>query len=131
MREYSIREFRMKLKEAFEAAESGDVYITRKGQRYRLCVESTSDMLNRLADEYTEADRQVYGLGVPTNTPTPEIPETPKAAVQRQVEEIITPQQRPAGLPCCNQSSPCKHWRWDPQLAMWQNILTGEIREAQ
>ena len=24
-----------------------------------------------------------------------------------------------------------KHWRWDPQLAMWQNILTGEIREAQ
>lgn len=115
MREYSIREFRMKLKEAFEAAESGDVYITRKGQRYRLCVESTSDMLNRLADEYTEADRQVYGLGVPENTPTPEIPETPK----------------PAGLPCCNQASPCKHWRWDAQLAMWQNILTGEIREAQ
>lgn len=127
MREYSIREFRMKLKEAFEAAESGDVYITRKGQRYRLCVESTSDMLNRLADEYTEADKQVYGvttpsygLGVPENTPTPEIPETPKVAEQ----------QRPAGLPCCNQSSPCKHWRWDAQLAMWQNILTGEIREA-
>lgn len=137
MREYSIREFRMKLKEAFEAAESGDVYITRKGQRYRLCVESTSDMLNRLADEYTEADKQVYGLGIPEtsqsshghspNTPTPEISETPK------VEEIIVPQQRPAqtGLPCCNQNSPCKHWRWDPQLAMWQNILTGEIREAQ
>ena len=117
MREYSIREFRMKLKEAFEAAESGDVYITRKGQRYRLCVESTSDMLNRLADEYTEADRQVYGSGVPENTPTPEIQETPKPAQ--------------TGLPCCNQSSPCKHWRWDPQLAMWQNILTGEIREAQ
>ena len=121
MREYSIREFRMKLKEAFEAAESGDVYITRKGQRYRLCVESTSDMLNRLADEYTEADRQVYGLGVPNNTHTPEIIEQPKPAT--------TPQQ--TGLPCCNQASPCKHWRWDPQLAMWQNILTGEIREAQ
>lgn len=120
MREYSIREFRMKLKEAFEAAESGDVYITRKGQRYRLSMESTSDMLNRLADEYTEADKQVYGLGVPTNTPTPEIPEPQKPA---------TPQQ--SGLPCCNQASPCKHWRWDPQLAMWQNILTGEIREAQ
>lgn len=124
MREYSIREFRMKLKEAFEAAESGDVYITRKGQRYRLCVESTSDMLNRLADEYTEADKQVYGvttpsygLGVPENTPTPEIPETPKPAQP--------------DLACCNQSSPCKHWRWDPQLAIWQNILTGEIREAQ
>ena len=141
MREYSIREFRMKLKEAFEAAESGDVYITRKGQRYRLCVESTSDMLNRLADEYTEADRQVYGVpsyeataqphGVPEKEPTPEIPETPKAAVQRQVEEIIVPQQQAAGLPCCNQASPCKHWRWDAQLAMWQNILTGEIREAQ
>lgn len=126
MREYSIREFRMKLKEAFEAAESGDVYITRKGQRYRLCVESTSDMLNRLADEYTEADKQVYGVpetslgshGHSPNTPTPEIPETQKPAGQ-------------TGLPCCNQASPCKHWRWDPQLAMWQNILTGEIREAQ
>lgn len=131
MREYSIREFRMKLKEAFEAAESGDVYITRKGQRYRLCVESTSDMLNRLADEYTEADKQIYG--VPNNTPTPNIPETPKAAGQQRVAE----QQIPAetitkpGLPCCNQASPCKHWRWDAQLAMWQNILTGEIREAQ
>lgn len=129
MREYSIREFRMKLKEAFEAAESGDVYITRKGQRYRLCVESTSDMLNRLADEYTKADKQIYGVpetslssqGHSPTTPTPEIPEPQKPA--------DTPQQ--TGLPCCNQSSPCKHWRWDPQLAMWQNILTGEIREAQ
>lgn len=125
MREYSIREFRMKLKEAFEAAESGDVYITRKGQRYRLCVESTSDMLNRLADEYTEADKQIYG--VPNNTPTPNIPETPKAAVQQQVAETVP---KP-GLPCCMKPSPCKHWRWDAQLAMWQNILTGEIREAQ
>lgn len=130
MREYSIREFRMKLKEAFEAAESGDVYITRKGQRYRLCVESVSQQLDRLADEHAAAERQVYGLGVPEtsqgsrghspNTPTPEIPETPK---------VEQPQQ--TGLPCCNQASPCKHWRWDPQLAMWQNILTGEIREAQ
>lgn len=117
MPEYTIREFRMKLKEAFEAAESGDVYITRKGQRYRLSVESVSQQLDRLADEHTQAERELYGVNTvtPRNTPTPEIPETPK----------------PAGLPCCNQNSPCKHWRWDPQLAMWQNILTGEIREAQ
>lgn len=133
MREYSIREFRMKLREAFEAAESGDVYITRKGQRYRLSVESTSDMLNRLADEYTEADKQVYGLGVPNSTPTPNILETPKAAGQQRVAEQQIPATTPrqTGLPCCNQASPCKHWRWDAQLAMWQNILTGEIREAQ
>ena len=119
MREYSIREFRMKLKEAFEAAERGDVYITRKGQRYRLSVESVSQQLDRLADEHAAAERELYG--VPNNTPTPEIVEPQKPAT--------TPQQ--TGLPCCNQSSPCKHWRWDPQLAMWQNILTGEIREAQ
>lgn len=125
MPEYTIREFRMKLKEAFEAAESGDVYITRKGQRYRLCVESVSQQLDRLADEHTQAERELYGVpetsqgsrGQSPSTPTPEIPETPK------VEQT--------GLPCCNQASPCKHWRWDPQLAMWQNILTGEIREAQ
>lgn len=116
MPEYTIREFRMKLKEAFEAAESGDVYITRKGQRYRLCVESVSRQIDRLADEYTEADKQLYGVA-PETTPAPEIPETPKVAG--------------TGLPCCNQSSPCKHWRWDAQLAVWQNILTGEIREAQ
>lgn len=81
--------------------------------------------LDKRAAEWAEAERELYG--VPNNTPTPNIPETPK------VEEIIIPQQRPAqtGLPCCNQASPCKHWRWDPQLAMWQNILTGEIREAQ
>ena len=119
MREYSIREFRMKLKEAFEAAESGDVYITRKGQRYRLSVESVSQQLDRLADEHAAAERELYGT--PETTPTPEIIEQPKPAA--------IPQQ--TGLPCCNQSSPCKHWRWDPQLAMWQNILTGEIREAQ
>lgn len=124
MREYSIREFRMRLKEAFEAAESGDVYITRKGQRYRLSVESTSDMLNRLADEHAEAERELYGT--PESTPTPEIPETPKVAQQRVAETVPKP-----GLPCCMKPSPCKHWRWDHQLAMWQNILTGEIREAQ
>ena len=69
--------------------------------------------LDKRAAEWAEAERELYGT--PESTPTPEIPETPK----------------PAGLPCCNQASPCKHWRWDPQLAMWQNILTGEIREAQ
>ena len=126
MREYSIREFRMKLKEAFEAAESGDVYITRKGQRYRLSVESVSQQLDRLADEHAAAERELYG--VPNNTPTPEIPETPKVAEQQRVAETVV--NKP-GLPCCMKPSPCKHWRWDPQLAMWQNILTGEIREAQ
>lgn len=78
--------------------------------------------LDKRAAEWAEAERELYGVttpshGVPENTPTPEIPETPK------VEQT--------GLPCCNQASPCKHWRWDHQLAMWQNILTGEIREAQ
>ncbi len=126
MREYSIREFRMKLKEAFEAAESGDVYITRKGQRYRLSVESVGQQLDRLADEHAAAERELYGA--PENTPTPEISETPKVAEQQKPAETIV--NKP-GLPCCNQASPCKHWRWDPQLAMWQNILTGEIREAQ
>lgn len=86
--------------------------------------------LDKSAAEWAEAERELYGVpsyeattqshGVPTTTPTPEIPETPKA-----VEIVSKP-----GLPCCNQSSPCKHWRWDAQLAMWQNILTGEIREA-
>ena len=87
--------------------------------------------LDKRAAEWAEAERELYGVpsyeataqphGVPESTPTPEIPETPKAAE-------IAPKP---GLPCCNQNSPCKHWRWDPQLAMWQNILTGEIREAQ
>ena len=75
--------------------------------------------LDKRAAEWAEAERELYGT--PKNTPTPEIVEPPKPA------EIVS---KP-GLPCCNQSSPCKHWRWDPQLAMWQNILTGEIREAQ
>lgn len=87
--------------------------------------------LDKRAAEWAEAERELYGVpsyeattqshGVPNNTPTPEIPETPKVAE-------TTP--RP-GLPCCMKPSPCKHWRWDAQLAMWQNILTGEIREAQ
>lgn len=74
--------------------------------------------LDKRAAEWAEAERELYGT--PENTPTPEIPETQKPAA--------TPKP---GLPCCNQASPCKHWRWDAQLAMWQNILTGEIREAQ
>lgn len=82
--------------------------------------------LDKRAAEWAEAERELYGVttpsyGVPESTPTPENLEQPKPAEQ--------PQQ--TGLPCCNQSSPCKHWRWDAQLAMWQNILTGEIREAQ
>ena len=82
--------------------------------------------LDKSAAEWAEAERELYRVttpsyGVPENTPSPEIPETPKPAA--------IPQQ--TGLPCCNQASPCKHWRWDAQLAMWQNILTGEIREVQ
>ena len=82
--------------------------------------------LNKRAAEWAEAERELYGAttqsyGVPDVTHPPEISEPQKPAT--------TPQQ--TGLPCCNQASPCKHWRWDPQLAMWQNILTGEIREAQ
>ena len=109
--------------------------------------------LDKRAAEWAEAERELYGVpsyeattqshGVPEtslgsqghspNTPTPNIPETPKAAGQQRVAEQQIPADTPqqAGLPCCNQASPCKHWRWDPQLAMWQNILTGEIREAQ
>lgn len=75
--------------------------------------------LDKRAAEWAEAERELYG--VPETNPTPEIPETSKPAEQ--------PQQ--TGLPCCMKPSPCKHWRWDPQLAMWQNILTGEIREVQ
>lgn len=83
--------------------------------------------LDKRAAEWAEAERELYGVpetsqgsqGQSPNTPTPENLEPQKPAVQQQ-----------AGLPCCNQASPCKHWRWDPQLAMWQNILTGEIREA-
>lgn len=88
--------------------------------------------LDKRAAEWAEAERELYGVpsyeattqsnGVPENTPTPEIVEQPKVA-----ETIVN---KP-GLPCCMKPSPCKHWRWDPQLAMWQNILTGEIREAQ
>lgn len=85
--------------------------------------------LDKRAAEWAEAERELYGVletshssqGHSPTTPTPENPEPQKPA--------DTPQQ--SGLPCCNQASPCKHWRWDPQLAMWQNILTGEIREAQ
>lgn len=69
--------------------------------------------LDKRAAEWAGAERELYGT--PKTIPTPENLEQPKVA----------------GLPCCNQASPCKHWRWDPQLAMWQNILTGEIREAQ
>lgn len=96
-----------------------------------------SKELDKRAAEWAEAERELYGVpsyeataqphGTPENTPTPEIPETPKPAGQQRVAETVP---RP-GLPCCMKPSPCKHWRWDPQLAMWQNILTGEIREVQ
>ena len=115
------------------AAEAGSTSLTRFVNELldEALATRKSVELDKRAAEWAEAERELYGT--PESTPTPEIPETPKAAEQQRVAE----QQRPAeivskpGLPCCNQSSPCKHWRWDPQLAMWQNILTGEIREAQ
>lgn len=108
------------------AAEAGSMSLTRfvndlldEALATRKNVE-----LDKRAAEWAEAERELYGSGVPDNTPTPENLEQPKAAEQQQ------PAEQP-GLPCCNQSSPCRHWRWDAQLAVWQNILTGEVREAQ
>ena len=37
----------------------------------------------------------------------------------------------PKRLPCCNSSSPCKHWTWDVQTGDgYINSITGEVREA-
>ena len=77
--------------------------------------------LDKRAAEWAEAERELYGV----TTPSYGVPETSHSS---QGHSPTTPTP---GLPCCMKPSPCKHWRWDPQLAMWQNILTGEIREAQ
>jgi YD repeat-containing protein len=34
------------------------------------------------------------------------------------------------GYPCCEKSSPCKHWSYDGNDALWRNVLTGVSREA-
>lgn len=111
------------------AAEAGSTSLTRFVNELldEALATRKSVELDKRAAEWAEAERELYGVttpsyGVPEKEPTPEIPETSKPA-----ETVVN---KP-GLPCCMKPSPCKHWRWDPQLAMWQNILTGEIREAQ
>lgn len=34
------------------------------------------------------------------------------------------------GYPCCQLKKPCKHWAWDGNMGVWQNDLTGEIKEG-
>lgn len=34
------------------------------------------------------------------------------------------------GYPCCQKSSPCKHWVWDDIETAYINNLTGELREV-
>ena len=37
----------------------------------------------------------------------------------------------PKRSPCCNSSSPCKHWTWDVQTGDgYINSITGEVRKA-
>lgn len=42
----------------------------------------------------------------------------------------LTASNQIAGLPCCLNSRPCKHWVWDGALQAHINQLTGEVRTA-
>lgn len=41
---------------------------------------------------------------------------------------VPRPPDPETGYPCCEKSTPCKHWQWDSSLAGWVNSLTGKTR---
>lgn len=44
---------------------------------------------------------------------------------------VPRPPDPETGYPCCQQSRPCKHWKWNDIDTVWENELTGKQRGAE
>lgn len=42
---------------------------------------------------------------------------------------VPRPPDPDTGYPCCNKSTPCKHWAWDNVESLWKNTITNKTRE--
>lgn len=71
----------------------------------------TEDRVIELINLYIKTPQGGY-----TSNSSVTVAEKPKVS-----EDILT---------CCIAKSPCKHWEWDGLMGIWQNKLSGEVREA-
>lgn len=55
---------------------------------------------------------------------------SPTGGVGKSESQVFVP--RPpdphSGYPCCQKTSPCKHWKFNDVEQYWVNELTGEIK---
>lgn len=108
---YTIRELRANLKEAFDRADNHEmVGVIRNGIQYYI---QTAPVFHSRV--YTESPIMV------------------EKEVMKQFEEemaVESPDNSKLGeRSCCGMKKPCIHWQWDGDEQAWINSLSGRIKE--
>lgn len=129
----SLREFRKKVAEAFNAAEDGKVIIIRRRS-------AGKTVAFRLALEQLKGDRQI---ATPTISPyevvdgklhyiaPPIAPISPHDVVAGVEPTFINyqPTVKTPKVSCCKLAKRCNHWIYDDINGYWFNTRTHEKRE--
>lgn len=112
----SVAEFRKNMREAFNAAESGEyVFITRHDKWFKL-ISFEGEVLS------DKAQAVIDKMSTPSITPEKN---EPVATQQNEfVEALDAVEQK-----CCRLKSPCKHWQFND--GVWINSLSGRTREVE
>ena len=116
----TVREFRGRIKEAFDVAEGGEtVSVYRGGKRYLLVCEDAvreakAMRTKQFAQEYDSEPIEGYN-----------------ARDERALPNTTVTTSELGELPCCAGARPCKHWVWDTATGEgYRNSLSGRLREA-
>lgn len=127
---YTIRELRANLKEAFDRADNHEmVGVIRNGVQYYIQTAPMFHSRVSFPEKKSEANASST-LVVEDDFISPyELPplkygaQNPKTV--EQLDALIDPEQ-----PCCKKNAPCRHWQFNGIDEVWENSLSGRIKEV-
>lgn len=126
---YSVAEFRRNIRAALDLAASGeDVFINRHDRVFKLVAFGVSGRVIALPEKNTagatphKAD-PAFQDEIGEIQPRIKTPGTPFRTDEEWKEAEALEQS------CCQKKSPCRHWFYSPERALWINTLSQRERE--
>lgn len=125
---YTVAEFRKNMREAFEAAERGElVEIERYDQSFYLVEDTNINEDDILDVPLATKENVLNGAQTPKKEEDP-IDEWFESHGKGNKDTPVESNNN--GKLCCTLKIPCKHWEFDGTQQAWVNVLTGEVKEV-